>query len=64
MTGNIKNPLTAQELAQRLGATKQHIYKMAQLNKIPHYRLGNHIRFPSDVIEKHILKGTDYENEV
>ena len=53
---NLTKPLTAKEISQRVGCTIQHIYKMAERNQLPHYRLGTFIRFPADVIETHILK--------
>ena len=49
-------PLTAKEISERIGCTIQHNYKMAERNKIPHYRIGSFIRFPADVVETHILK--------
>ena len=52
----IMKPLTAKDIANKVGCTVQHIYKMAEIGKIPHYRLGTFIRFPADVIETHILK--------
>ena len=53
---NLAKPLTAKEIAERIGCTIQHIYKMAERNQLPHYRIGTFIRFPADVIETHILK--------
>ena len=52
----IMRPLTAKDIADRIGCTVQHIYKMAEVGKLPHYRIGTFIRFPADVIESHILK--------
>ena len=54
---DLKKPLTAEEVSKRVGCTPQHIYKQAKKNKIPHYRIGYHIRFPADIVEKFILKG-------
>ena len=56
--------LTAEQISKIIGCTPQHIYQMAQQNKLPHFRIGSHVRFPVDVIETHILKGTNNENEV
>tara|TARA_B100001093_G_scaffold496946_1_gene543265 strand:- start:382 stop:576 length:195 start_codon:yes stop_codon:yes gene_type:complete len=64
MENEFKKPLTAEELSKIIGCTPQHIYQMAQRDKIPHFRLGSHVRFPANVIETHILKGTNNENEV
>tara|TARA_Y100001970_G_C14089004_1_gene778938 strand:- start:272 stop:466 length:195 start_codon:yes stop_codon:yes gene_type:complete len=64
MEKEFKKPLTAEELSKIIGCTPQHIYQMAQRDQIPHFRLGSHVRFPADVIETHILKGTNNENEV
>ena len=36
---------------------KENFIKQAKKNKIPHYRIGSHIRFPADIVEKFILKG-------
>ena len=55
----IIRPLTAKDIADRIGCTVQHIYKMAEVGKIPHYRIGTFIRFPADVIETHILKTSE-----
>ena len=52
----IMRPLTAKDIADRIGCTVQHIYKMAEVGKLPHYRIGTFIRFSADVIESHILK--------
>mgnify|MGYP001158460508 CR=1 FL=1 len=64
MNDEIKKPLTAEEVSKIVGCTPQHIYTQAKLNKLPHFRIGSHVRFPADVIETHILKGTNNENEV
>ena len=55
----IMRPLTAKDIADKIGCTVQHIYKMAEKGKIPHYRIGAFIRFPADVIETYILKTPD-----
>ena len=55
----IMRPLTAKDIADKIGCTVQHIYKMAEKGKIPHYRIGTFIRFPADVIETYILKTPD-----
>ena len=55
----IMRPLTAKDIAGKIGCTVQHIYKMAERNQLPHYRIGTFIRFPADVIETHILKTPD-----
>ena len=54
---DLNKPLTAAEVAIQIGCTPQHIYKQAKKNKITHYRIGSHIRFPADIVEKFILKG-------
>ena len=51
-------------MAKRIGCTPQHIYTQAKLGNLPHYRIGNYIRFPANIINTHILKGTKNENEV
>ena len=64
MKNDYEKPLTAEQISKIIGCTPQHIYQMAQQNKLPHFRIGSHVRFPADVIETHILKGTNNENEV
>ena len=59
-----EKPLTAEQISKIIGCTPQHIYQMAQQNKLPHFRIGSHVRFPANVIETHILKGTNNEDEV
>ncbi len=47
-----KDALKAGELAQLLGVTKQHIYKMAAQNVMPSFRIGRAVRFdPAEVAE-------------
>ena len=64
LTDSAKRPLTAEEVAKRIGCTPQHIYTQAKLGNLPHYRIGNYIRFPANIINTHILRGTKNENEV
>jgi excisionase family DNA binding protein len=44
--------LDVAEIAERLGVSKSLIYKMVDTKEIPHYRIGNAIRFDIDEIEK------------
>jgi excisionase family DNA binding protein len=37
--------LTADELAQRFGCRRQHIYALAREGGLPHLKLGKYIRF-------------------
>ena len=64
MSKIIGKPITAEELAKQIGCTPQHIYKQAKKNKIPHYRIGNHIRFPADIVEKFILKPVKEDQDI
>ena len=44
--------LDVSEIAERLGISKSLVYKMAQNKEIPHYRIGNAIRFDLDEIDE------------
>lgn len=47
-----RHALKAGDLAQLLGVTKQHIYKMAAQNVMPSFRMGRAVRFdPKEVAE-------------
>lgn len=59
-----KKLLSAEDVANQIGCSVQHIYKMAKKNEITHYRLGNYIKFPSNIIDEILKKGKSYENEV
>lgn len=37
--------LTVEELAKALRFSKQHIYQLVRVEAVPHFRVGNHIRF-------------------
>ena len=50
-----KKLLSAEDVANQIGCSVQHIYQMARKNKITHYRLGNYIKFPLNIIDE-ILK--------
>ena len=50
-----KKFLSAEDIAKEIGCSVQHVYQMAKRNKITHYRLGQYIRFPTNVLDE-ILK--------
>jgi len=56
MSKIIGKPITAEEVAKQIGCTPQHIYNQVKLRTIPHYKIGNAIRFPYDVVQTHIYK--------
>ena len=43
--------LTAQDVAERLGVTKHWVWEQARADRIPHLRLGRHLRFREEAIE-------------
>jgi excisionase family DNA binding protein len=47
--------LTVAEVARRLRVSRATVYKLVAKGKLPHVRIGNSIRFPSD-IEPRALK--------
>lgn len=59
-----KKLLSAEDVANQIGCSVQHIYQMARKNKITHYRLGNYIKFPLNIIDEILKKSTSHENEV
>lgn len=64
MKESIEKPLTAREISEIVGVSPQHIYMQVKLGKIPHFKIGNAIRFPANIINTHIFKGTKNENEI
>ena len=40
LTDSAERPLTAEEVAKRIGCTPQHIYTQAKLGNLPHYRIA------------------------
>ena len=59
-----KKLLTAEDVSVQIGCSVQHVYAMAKKKKITHYRLGNYIRFPQNIIEEILKKTKSNENEV
>ncbi len=64
MNENIQKPMTAKEVSELVGVTPQQIYMQVKLGKLPHFRVGNAIRFPANIIETHLFKDIKNENEV
>ena len=48
MNENIQRPMTAREVSELVGVTPQQIYMQVKLGKLPHFRVGNAIRFPAN----------------
>lgn len=44
--------MTSDELASRLKLSRAHIYRMARERRIPHTRIGTHLRFDRAEIEQ------------
>ena len=59
-----KKLLSAEDVANQIGCSVKHIYQMARKNKITHYRLGNYIKFPLNIIDEILKKSISRENEV
>ena len=64
MNENIQKPMTTKEVSELVGVTPQQIYMQVKLGKLPHFRVGNAIRFPANIIETHLFKDIKNENEV
>ena len=64
MNENIRIPITAKEVSKLVGVSPQQIYMQVKLGKLPHFRVGNAIRFPANIIETHLFRDTKNENEV
>jgi excisionase family DNA binding protein len=53
--------LTVQEVADRLGVTKEWVWAQARAGRIPHVRLGRYRRFREEAIEdwlRHLEEGS------
>jgi excisionase family DNA binding protein len=48
--------LTAEEVAQRLGVTKHWVWEQARADRIPHLRLGRHLRFREEAIDAWLIE--------
>ena len=64
MNKHIKKPITAKQVSELVGVSPQQIYMQVKLGKLPHFRVGNAIRFPANVIETHLFRDIKNENEV
>tara|TARA_B100001057_G_C22264677_1_gene724585 strand:- start:58 stop:252 length:195 start_codon:yes stop_codon:yes gene_type:complete len=64
MNENIQRPITAKEVSKLVGVSPQQIYMQVKLGKLPHFRVGNAIRFQANIIETHLFRDTKNENEV
>jgi len=51
-TPNPKKLLTADDIAEMLGMSKDWIYEQVRANRIPHVRLGRYVRFRQEAIEE------------
>ena len=64
MNENIQRPITAKQVSKLVGVSPQQIYMQVKLGKLPHFRVGNAIRFPANIIETHLFRDKKNENEV
>ena len=64
MNEKIQRPMTAKEISELVGVTPQQIYMQVKLGRLPHFRVGNAIRFPASVIKTHFFRDIKNENEV
>ena len=48
--------LTAEEVAERLGVTKEWVWAQARAGRIPHVRLGRYCRFREEAIEAWVIQ--------
>ena len=64
MNKHINKPITAKQVSELVGVSPQQIYIQVKLGKLPHFRVGNAIRFPANVIETHLFRDIKNENEV
>ena len=64
MNKHINKPITAKQVSELVGVSPQQIYMQVKLGKLPHFRVGNAIRFPANVIETHLFRDIKNENEV
>lgn len=49
--------LTADEVSQRLGVSRDTVYQWSYLGKLPKVKLGRRLRFDSEVIERIAREG-------
>tara|TARA_B100000886_G_C20085092_1_gene351515 strand:+ start:270 stop:464 length:195 start_codon:yes stop_codon:yes gene_type:complete len=64
MNKHINKPITAKQVSELVGVSPQQIYMQVKLGKLPHFRVGNAIRFPANIIETHLFRDIKNENEV
>ena len=48
--------LTVEEVAERLGVTKDWVWAQARAGRIPHVRLGRYRRFREEAIDEWLLR--------
>jgi len=51
--------LTAEEAARLLNVKPGQVYRLAELGRLPHVRVGRYLRFPPDLIERLIEGDSD-----
>ena len=44
--------LSAHEMSERLGVTRRHLYRLADRDAIPHYRVGRRVVFPERAVQE------------
>lgn len=50
-------PLTADDIAERLGVTRQRAYELIRTGKLPRIRIGRNVRVASDALDRFIAIG-------
>jgi excisionase family DNA binding protein len=50
MPSCLKRLVSAEVVAESTGWSVKHVYRLAQLRQIPHYRIGGTVRFDPQVI--------------
>ena len=59
-----KEWLTAKDVAELIGCSRMHVYNMVKRypEKIPHFKFGDYIKFPPDIID-YLTKKPKKRNE-
>jgi excisionase family DNA binding protein len=55
----MKDLITADDLAERLGITRNHVYRLARRGDCPSFRIGRYFRFDFD----RVLEALDVQRE-
>lgn len=55
-------PFTPKTLAARWGCSERHVRHLIEQELLPHFRVGNLIRIPFDIVKAHEECTTTYQN--